>query len=138
MKKLREFVRVHHRMPIDNRALPKEEYDLAQSQNQFVLPGRKDRERRLQILEKEGPIVAKWVALKRTQHHRLDMKKWRPKFQKLAEFLNTHDRMPHAGSIERSLYVWLHRQRKLLDRLPAELRAELLNSHPVVASFLQS
>ena len=138
VKKLREFVRVHHRMPRDNRAAPKEEYDLAQSQNQFLIPGRKAREWRLQILEKEGPIVAKWVVSKRTQHPRLDMKKWRRKLQKLVEFLNTHGRMPQAGSIERPMYVWLHSQRKQLDRLPADLRAELLNSHAVVASFFQS
>ncbi|CAE7570386.1 unnamed protein product [Symbiodinium sp. CCMP2456] len=138
VKKLREFVRVHHRMPIDNRALSKEEYKLAQSQNQFLFPGRKDRERRLQILEKEGPIVAKWVASKRTGHPRLDMKKWRRKLQKLVEFLNMHGRLAQSGSSERPMYVWLHQQRHQLDRLPADLRAELLNSHPLVASFLQS
>ncbi|CAE7948686.1 unnamed protein product, partial [Symbiodinium sp. KB8] len=138
VQKLREFVRLHHRMPMDNSALLKEEYNLAQSLKQFVFPGRKDRERRLQILEKEGPIVAKWVASKRTRHPRPNMKKWRRALQKLVEFLDTHGRMPQAGSIERPMYVWLLKQRKQLDRLPADLRAELLKSHPVVASFLQS
>ena len=99
---------------------------------------RKDRETRLHILEQEGPIVAKWVASMRTRHPRLDLKKWRRQLEKLVEFLNIDGRMPEPWSIERPMYVWLLSQRKEVDRLPADLRAELLNSHPAVTSFLQS
>ncbi|CAE7218414.1 unnamed protein product [Symbiodinium sp. CCMP2592] len=137
VKKLRKFVRVHHRMPVGNRVMPKE-HNLVVNLEQFLLPGRKDRERRFQILEQEGPIVAKWVASKRTRRPRLRLKRWRLKLEKLVEFLTTHGRMPQSGNIERPMYTWLLRQRKQLDRLPADLRAELLNSHPAVASFLQS
>ena len=136
VKKLREFVRVHHRMPVGNRA-PKE-HNLAANLLQSMLPRRKDRERRLQILEQEGPIVAKWVASERTRHPRLKLKRWRPQLEKLVEFLNIHGRMPQSGSIERPVYLWVLSQRKQLDRLPADLRAQLFNSHPAVANFLQS
>ena len=138
LKKLGEFVRVHHRMPADNKAMPNEEHNLARNLKQFVFPERTDRERRLQILEQEGPIVAKWVALERSRHPRLDLKRWRQQLEKLVEFLTTHGRIPRSANIERPMYVWLLNQRKQLYRLPADLRAELFKSHAVVAYFLQS
>ncbi|CAE7192775.1 unnamed protein product [Symbiodinium sp. CCMP2456] len=138
VRELREFVRVHKCMPIDNCAKESSKASLARRLQALLSPERRDFERRLQILAKEGPIVAKWAMSRRARKPRLFVSNWRRQLQKLREFVRMHSRMPRSTLLaERSVYVWSLKQRSLLDRLPAEIRAELLGSHPEIASFMQ-
>ena len=142
LKQLRQYVRVHHRMPKDSRNEKKGarmERDLSRKLAALVAPGLRDRERRFQLLEKEGPIFARWVMSRRTRKPAIYKAGWMQQFKKLVEFVETRGRMPQSRPAdERAVYVWSCRQRRQLDSLSAELRTALFDSHPVVASFLQS
>ena len=138
LKELRQFLQVHHRMPRYSKARPRDEFKLARQLAALVHPGHANRERLLQFLEKEGPIVAKWVRSIRAKAPAVDRGKWKQRLQELVEFVGAHGRMPRSRFVEeRSAYSWSCLQRRQLDSLPTELRAELLSSHPAVASFLQ-
>ncbi|CAE7440951.1 unnamed protein product [Symbiodinium microadriaticum] len=138
LKELRQFVRAHHRIP-KHWAKDHDERVLARRLNTLVKHGHGDRERRLRLLEKESPIVATWAMSIRTRKLAISENLWMQGFQSLVEFVETHGRMPRSRRAEeKAVYVWLCRQRRLLDSLPAELRTALFDSHPAVASFLQS
>ncbi|CAE7745794.1 irc3 [Symbiodinium sp. CCMP2592] len=141
LKELREFVRAQRRMPINKRKERVQgEYGLAQRLNGFVGFRRKDRERRLELLNKQGPLVEKWVASRRARKPpQVYERRWKPQLKKLVDFLDAHGRMPRSGHVsERAMCVWICRQRSNFDRLSTDLRAELVNSHSEVASFLRS
>ncbi|CAE7249236.1 unnamed protein product [Symbiodinium sp. CCMP2456] len=136
LKQLRQFVRAHHRMP---KSTPKDGLDLTQILHSLVAPGQGVRERRLQLLEKEGPIVARWVVKMRRRELGIHKNTWMQRLQDLVEFVERHGKMPRSKPAEeRAMYAWSCRQRRLLDDLPVELQTALFESHPAVASFLQS
>ena len=138
LKQLRQFVQAHHRMP-KHSDKDHDENTLVRKLSQLVARGQFDRERRLRLLDKEGPIVARWVMSQRTRKRAINENKWRNRFQILVEFVETHGRMPRARCAEeKAVSAWSCRQRRQLDSLPAELQTALFDSHPVVASFLRS
>ena len=135
---LRQFVDVHHRMPVLSSRRPRDESVLAARLASLVAPARRARERRLQILEKEGPIIAKWA--KSRQGRRVDVReaRWRSQFDRLLELVASTDRLPRPLlKEEHKIHTWLCKQRRILKFLPAKLRAALFDSHPAVASFLK-
>ena len=144
LKQLRRFVRAHRRMPNNSaKGVASDEHILARKLHALVACGNRDRERRLQLLENEGPIVVRWVLSKRARKLAVYKDRWMKRFQNLVEFVETHGRMPRSRSRsmcpeECTMYIWSCRQRRQFDSLTAELQTALLASHPEVASFLRS
>ncbi|CAE7252991.1 unnamed protein product [Symbiodinium sp. CCMP2592] len=132
LKQLRQFVRAHHRMPKHSNTVH-DENALVRKLSRLVARGQLDRERRLRLLDKEGPIVARWVMSQRTRKRSINENKWRNRLQILVEFVETHGRMPRARRAEeKAMSAWSCRQRRQLDNLPAEFQTALFDSHPVV------
>ena len=137
LEELRQFVHAHNRMPDRRRDRSIAEQHLLQRAKNLVNPTNRNYERRLQLLEKIGPVPADWVKSRRMRRVRVDEARWNRQFDSLLEFVEANDRLP-TQTLERFLYCWVGRQRRQLNYLPAELRAKLLDSHPVIAAFLQS
>ncbi|CAE7353465.1 irc3 [Symbiodinium sp. CCMP2456] len=144
LKELRKFVELHQRMPRRSKK-SKAECTLANRLQWFARPDIKGREECLRLLEMEGRIIAEWAKSKRSKKHQFRNARWKMRLDTLIEHLTN---LTRTGSMSRSLgrtlaaeqrlYDWLYRQRRQWDSLPLELRAELLNSHPAIASFLRT
>ncbi|CAE7323110.1 unnamed protein product [Symbiodinium sp. KB8] len=137
LEELRRFVREHNRMPDNRKGGSKAELRLMRSMFRFVDPSFRIYERRLQLLEKVGPIVSDWVKTRRAGKHRVRKAQWNSQFDSLLDFVEAHGRLPQAR-FEPGLYSWLCKQRRQLNYLPDQLQAKLLDGHPVIAAFLQS
>ncbi|CAE7240286.1 unnamed protein product [Symbiodinium microadriaticum] len=137
LEELQHFVREHDRMPDNRKGRSKAERRLIRSLLDIVNPANRNYERRLQLLEKVGPIVSDWVKSRRIRKLRVQKPQWSRQFDSLLDFVEVHARLPQAR-LEGALYSWLCKQRRQLDRLPAELQAKLRDGHPVIAAFLQS
>ena len=137
LEELRQFVRLHHRMPDNRKSRPRAEQRFAKSLSKVVNPTRKNYERRLQLAEKVGPIVADWVKSWRTRKLRVHKAQWNRQCDRLLRFVEVHGRLPQR-SFEQGLYSWLLNQRRQLNHLPDQLQAKLRDGHPVIAAFLQS
>ncbi|CAE7324342.1 unnamed protein product [Symbiodinium sp. CCMP2456] len=134
---LRQFVRAHHRMPSAGKRRPMAERQLRLSLLDLVNPSNGKNQRRLQLLEKADPIVSDWVKTRRTRKLRVQKAQWNRQFDRLRDFVEVHGRLPQSR-LEGRLYDWICRQRRQLNYLPAELRAKLVDSHPVISALLQS
>ena len=139
VEELQRFVREHDRMPQCVATSPVGESKLAKSLADLVRPGLKTstRTRRLQFLEKLDPIVAKWVRSRQARASSTKKRPWKRYVLRLLDFVKTNHRLPCQQQGERDLFLWLCKQRRQLDVLPAELQETLCNSHPIIASFLQ-
>ena len=139
-RELQQFVQVNDRMPRDTKASPAGERTLMRSLQTSVGASISDstRTRRLQLLAELGPVVAKWAKRQPTSKLRVQKTLWKQQLDKVIEFVTANHRLPlkrHDG--QSAHYRWLSRQRRLLDRLPLELREALFNSHPIIASSLR-
>ena len=138
LEELRQFVREHNRMPDNRKHRSRAEQRLMPKMRKFVNPSNCNYEMRLQLLEKEGPIVAGWVKSQRARNIvRVQEAQWNRQFDNLLDFVEVPGRLPQTR-LEGPSYDWLCRQQRLLNYLPAELRAKLLDSRPAIAAFLQS
>eukprot|EP00439_Symbiodinium_sp_Y106_P077158 s585_g16.t1 len=137
LEELQQFIRKHNRMPDRSKARPTAEQRLMSSLLNLVNPSNRNYERRLQLLEKVGPIAAAWVKLRRARKVRVQMVHWNLQFDRLLEFVEVNKRLPRQR-LEAAQFGWLCRQRRQLSYLPAELQAKLSDAHPAIAAFLQS
>ena len=102
-------------------------------------PLRQNQERRLQLLERVDPVVANWVKAVRQRETRVSHPRFKRRLEKLVEFMQRNDRLPRPRvDGEHDLYGWLCIKRNQLGHLPAELRSQLIDSHPAVAAFMRS
>ena len=141
VKMLRQFVRLHGRMPVNLRTSGRREGNLIRSFEAFVARANRQREERLQDLENQGPIIAQWARSMRAREFRIPRKVWNRQFGRLIDFLERKDRLPTPtldNRKEYSLYVWLCKQRNHLEHLPSDFRDKLFDSHQAVACFLQA
>ena len=141
VKNVREFVRLHGRMPANKNMATRKERNLHCSLEAFVGRTNQRREHRLQVLEKQGPMIAQWARSVRARKLHVAATQWNRQLDRLVEFLETKKKLPVAPrglGREHSLYTWLCKQRKLLDQLLSEFREKLLDSHQLVVCFLQA
>ncbi|OLP82821.1 putative helicase [Symbiodinium microadriaticum] len=142
LKELRKFVELYQHMPRRSKLNSKAGYRLATNLQSFVRPDTKGREERLRLLEMECPIIAEWAKSRRSKKCQINHARWRMRLDMLIEHLTRTGSVSLSleGTLaaDKGLYHWLYRQRRRWDSLPLELRAELLDSHPEVASFLRS
>ncbi|CAE7941629.1 unnamed protein product [Symbiodinium sp. KB8] len=137
LEELQRFVRERNRMPDSRKGRSKAELQLMKSMFRFVDSANRNYERRLQLLEKVGPIVSDWVKSRRTQKLRVHKAQWNRQFDSLLDFVEVHGRLPQSR-LQGCIYDWLGKQRRQLNYLPAELRARLVDSHPLISAFVQS
>ena len=137
IEELRQFVHVHRRMPSSTKANPRAEQQLIRGLTNHVNPANRNFKRRLQLLEKVGSVVADWVKSRRMRKVRVVEAPWSRQFDRLLGFVEVNERLPRKRD-DQPLFSWLCRQRRQLSFLPSELKAKLLQSHPIIATFLQS
>ena len=133
---LGEFVREHRRLPRRYRKSVQEEV----RQHNFLaaaLRRSRNKTKRLQLLRQADPLVESYVTSMLKKGSSVRRKVWAQQLKKVVKFVEATGRIPKGrGKAEGAIYVWLHHQRTCFAGLPVDLRAKLLDSHPVIASFL--
>eukprot|EP00439_Symbiodinium_sp_Y106_P079113 s585_g17.t2 len=137
LEELRQFVRKHNRMPDRSKVHSTAEQQMMKGLQDLVNPSNRNYEKRLQLLEAVGPIVAEWVKPRRARKIKVKMAHWNCRFESLLEFVEVNERLPRQR-LQAAQFGWLCRQRRQLSYLPVELQAKLFNSHPAIAAFLRS
>ena len=135
-RELGEFVRGHRRLP--RRDKRRVEGDVRQYN--FLakaLRRNKGNPKRLQLLRQVDPLVEAHVTSTLKKGSRINRKVWAQQLKKLVQTVAATGRIPQRSEKEgANMYTWLNHQRACFDGLPLDLKAKLLGSHPVIASYL--
>ena len=135
-RELGEFVRAHGQLPRKG----KKRVEGGVRQYNFLaaaLRRNKGNPKRLQLLRQADPLVEAKVTSVLKKGFRMKRKVWAQQLKKLVKFVAATGRIPQDREKEgRAMYLWLYHQRTRFDWLPLDLKAKLLDSHPVIASYL--
>ena len=140
-RELGEFVREHRRLPRKSRkpdtSLPGE----ARQYNFLRAALRRSccDAMRLQLLQQADALVEAYVTSALKKGSNMNRKAWAQRLKKLVKLVAATGRIPQPREKEgRAMYLWLYHQRECFDGLPLDLKAKLLGSHPVIASYLKN
>ena len=135
-RELGEFVRGHRRLP---RTVKKSGQGEVRQYDFLVCAVRQSRcnPMRLQLLQQADPLVEAYVTSTLKKGFNMNRKAWAQQLKKLVKLVAATGRIPQRRKKEEAtMYMWLHYQRTCFDVLPLDLKAKLLGSHPVIASYL--
>ena len=135
-RELGEFVRGHRRLPSKGKKRVEGEvrqyYFMANALRRF-----RNNAKRLQLLRQADPLVEAHVTSNLKKRPRMKRKAWEQQLTKLVKSVAATGRIPrYREKEEPAMYMWLYHQRTCFDELPLDLKAKLVGSHPVIASYL--
>ena len=136
-KELGEFVRGHRRLPRrDSKSVQGEArlYNFLSG----ALRRNKGNPKPLQLLRQADPLVEAKVTSVLKKGFRINRNVWEQQLNQAVKFVQATGRIPqqHREKEGARIYIWLYHQRTHFDGLPLDLRAKLLDCHPVIASYL--
>ena len=91
---------------------------------------------RLQFLTRMDPLVKAAVTSNLKGGLSVRREAWGRHLKELVRFVVATGRLPQAREKGRPMHGWLYQQRASFLALPMDLQAELLHSHPLVASYV--
>ena len=133
-EKLKQFVQTNRRVPTGRVSGHAGESELYTWLNNLLLQGR-FQDSKVQKVAAVDPMVETWINAE--VHRKFRVKNgWIRKYRAVAEFVKMYGRVPRVVANEGSLLRWLRQQRYIFERLPTKLQELLLQSDPVIITFL--
>ena len=134
---LKEFVQEHRRLPGRSKRGVQGEVQLHRWLDDALTQG-KGNARRLQLLKKVDPMLEARMTSKLQRGLKVQRWEWGQQLKKLVRLVTATGRLPQQSrNQDAGAYRWLLHQRLIFQRLPMDLQADLLDSHPRIASYLK-